>query len=197
MSRQATKAWKLAALCGCLLLCLGVSAFAQGPGGGGHPPGGGGMPGGHMPGFPGGSGGPGGFPPHNNPGNMPSVTPTPPRSPSITTSNGIKLGPPGRWWDDKEFIRAIGLRKDQQKKMDAIFNENKPSIIETYKAFEAEQAKLDAISKDTPVDKARMFAAIDAVNQARAALAKANTQMLLQIRDELDATQVAKLEKLP
>jgi Spy/CpxP family protein refolding chaperone len=81
--------------------------------------------------------------------------------------------------------------------MDAIFDANKPGIIRTYLAFEKQQAALNALSKSRQVDQARLFAAIDAVNQARAALEKANTQMLLQIRAQLTPDQLAKLDNLP
>jgi hypothetical protein len=80
--------------------------------------------------------------------------------------------------------------------MDGIFNANKPAIVGSYKAFLREQSKLDAISKDPKVDQERMFAAIDAVSQARTALQKATTQMLLQIRQQMAPDQVEKLEKL-
>ena len=93
-------------------------------------------------------------------------------------------------------MRTIGLSTDQQKKMDVVFNANKPAILATYKTFLAEQAKLDAISKQSQVDQSKMFAAIDAVSQARVALQKANTQMLLQIREQMNADQIAKLEAL-
>jgi Spy/CpxP family protein refolding chaperone len=94
-------------------------------------------------------------------------------------------------------IQAIGLRKAQQRKMDDIFNANKPAILASYKIFLNEQKKLDELNKDSSADKARVFSAIDAVNQARAALQKATSQTLLQIRSEMDADQIAKLEKLP
>jgi Spy/CpxP family protein refolding chaperone len=116
---------------------------------------------------------------------------------NVTTRTGIKLGPPGRWWDDNTYVKTLGLSRDQQKKMDSIFNANRTAIVDAYKTFLKQQATLQAISTDPNVDKAKLFAAIDAVNQARAALEKANTQMLLQIRQQLDAAQVAKLETLP
>jgi Spy/CpxP family protein refolding chaperone len=109
---------------------------------------------------------------------------------------GLQFGPVGRWWDDKAVVQTIGLRKEQQLKMDAIFSANKPAILDSYKVFLSEQSKLDKLSKDPAADKARIFAAIDAVSQARASLQKATTQMLLQIRQQMDANQIAKLEKL-
>ena len=168
-------------LCLCLVAAFALGAFAQGrpPGGGpGGPPGGMG---------PGGPGGPGGA--------SPSTT----YSASATNASrhgGLQFGPVGRWWDDKTVVQAIGLRKDQQRAMDGIFNANKGAILSSYKALLSEQAKLDKLNKDPQVDKARLFEAIDAVSQARASLQKATSQMLLQIRQQMDAEQIAKLEEL-
>jgi hypothetical protein len=80
--------------------------------------------------------------------------------------------------------------------MDAIFNANKPAILASYKAFLSEQSKLDGIGKDPQADKARLFAAIDAVSQARASLQKATTQMLIEIRQQMNSDQIEKLEKI-
>jgi Spy/CpxP family protein refolding chaperone len=162
------------------------------------------MPG-QMPGHPPGVGGAPGGPPTGNPsGNFSNSTngggpmsPTASRSASVTSANGVKLGPTGRWWDEKTFTRTIGISRDQQRKMDAIFDANKPAIIETYKTLETQKAKYAALSSNPQADKNELFANIDAVNQARAALQKANTQMLLQIRDQLSKDQVSKLENLP
>jgi hypothetical protein len=142
------KRYSIHTLCLCLVLCCSAStrAHAQAPGGrpSGMPPGG------HPPASP--PSGPSGAGPNSSgPSNAG-------RPASVTTASGVKLGPPGRWWDDKATIQTVGLRRDQQKKMDAIF---------------------------------------DAVNQARAALEKANTQMLLQIQAQLEPTQLKKLDSLP
>jgi Spy/CpxP family protein refolding chaperone len=115
---------------------------------------------------------------------------------SASHGGGLQFGPVGRWWDDKSVVQTIGLRSDQQKKMDAIFIANKPAILSSYKTFLGQQAKLDALSKDPHADKTKIFAAIDAVSQARAALQKATTQMLLEIRQQMDSAQIAKLEQL-
>ena len=80
--------------------------------------------------------------------------------------------------------------------MDVIFDQNKPAILQSYKTFLSEQSKLDKLSKDPKADQASIFAAIDAVGTARASLQKATAQMLLQIRQQMDPDQIAKLEKL-
>lgn len=108
---------------------------------------------------------------------------------------GLQLGPPGRWWDNKSFAKSLGLRKDQQKKMDAVFNMSKGSILESYKALQKEESRLETLTKQPKPDEARIFAGIEAVAQARASLEKANAHMLLQVRQEMDADQIARMEK--
>jgi hypothetical protein len=173
--------------CACLVALAGLSTFAQGrpPGGGpGAPP-----PGGIAPGAPGGVMSPGG------PGAQ-----HPPAANANTASqgvrNGFQFGPAGRWWDDKSVIQTIGLRQDQKQRMDGIFSANKPAILNSYKAYLKEQSRLNALNKDSHVDQARVFAAIDAVNQARTSLQKATSQMLLQLRKEMNSEQIEKLEKM-
>ncbi len=110
--------------------------------------------------------------------------------------NALQFGPVGRWWDDRSVVQSIGLRREQQKRMDTIFDANKPAILDSYKVFLNAQANLAAINKDPHADQAKVFAAIDAVNQARSSLQKATSSMLLQIRKEMDSGQVNKLEQI-
>ena len=125
------------------------------------------------------------------------MPPPAPREGDVPRNNThTALWPAGRWWDDRNFAMSIGLKKDQQRKMDAIFNKNKPALLDGYKSWQIEQSKLEALMNVPQPDKARLFAQIDAVNQARAALEKVNTQMLLQIRQQMQPDQVARLDKL-
>jgi hypothetical protein len=102
----------------------------------------------------------------------------------------------GRWWDDRSVVQAIGLRHEQQRRMDSIFDAAKPTILDSYKSFLKAQANLTAVNKDPQASKDQVFAAIDAVNQARSSLQKATSSMLLEIRKEMDPDQVQKLEKI-
>jgi hypothetical protein len=113
-----------------------------------------------------------------------------------TPHNALQFGPVGRWWDDRSVVQSIGLRREQQKRMDAIFDASKPAILDSYKGFLKAQSNLTTVNKDPQTNKDRVFAAIDAVNQARASLQKATSAMLLQIRKEMDPDQVNKLEKI-
>jgi len=121
-----------------------------------------------------------------------------PNAPALnsTMRGGLQLGPPGRWWDDKDFAKSLGLRKDQQKRMDSVFDANKGAILDSYVALQKQEAVLEATSKEAKLDEGRIFAAIDGVNQARCALEKANAHMLLMVRQEMDQDQVARMEKI-
>jgi Spy/CpxP family protein refolding chaperone len=168
----------------CLVVAAEAGVWAQGKAPAGAPPAG--LP----------LGGYGSFGPQGGPGSLSAPAGSSSQSATGAVRSGLQLGPAGRWWDDKTVTRSIGLRKEQQRKMDAIFNANKPAIVESYKAFLSEQSKLEALGKEQQVDKAHLFAAIDAVSQARATLQKATAQMLLQIRQQMDTAQIVKLEKL-
>lgn len=115
---------------------------------------------------------------------------------AVAPHNSLQFGPVGRWWDNKSVMQSIGLRREQQKRMDAIFDANKPAILDSYKVFLNAQANLTAVNKDPHAGKDQVFAAIDAVNQARSSLQKATSAMLLQIRKEMDPNQVDKLETI-
>jgi Spy/CpxP family protein refolding chaperone len=159
------------------VLALGActSVVAQGPGG---PPPGGGQNG---PGFPGEGPGMGGGPPQHGPGggNRP----------------GFELGPPGRWWDDRRFVVELRLRPEQQTRMDAVFEQNRATLLARLDGVRQAEAQMHALSRSPAPDEAALFAQIDRVSQARADLEKANTHLLLLIRREMDEGQIRQLEQ--
>jgi Spy/CpxP family protein refolding chaperone len=171
-------------------LCLAAGAsspLAQGRGGGGPPPGGGGPGGGGMggPGFPnGGPGGPGGMPPQSGQ-----------RGQLTENRASVQLGPPGRWWDDRGFARNLKLRPDQQTRMDAIFEQNRNTLLSRLEGVRQAESQMEELRRSPSLDEAALFTQIDRVAQARAELEKANTHLLLQLRKEMDADQIGRLEK--
>ncbi len=192
-----------------LALCLAAASatvIAQGRGGGGPPPGGGGMGGGGMngggaPPFGGqgpGAGSPGGMGPGANaPMGGPNVSGGQEnRNAESPARTGLQLGPPGqRWWDDKSFAKGLKLRPEQQTRMDAIFDQNKGALLIRLQNLKQVESQMDEIAKSPNPDEAALFTQIDRLAQARAELEKANTHMLLQIRKEMDADQISRLEK--
>jgi Spy/CpxP family protein refolding chaperone len=109
---------------------------------------------------------------------------------------GLQLGPPGqKWWDDKSFAKSLKLRPEQQARMDAIFDQNKTALLTRLQNLQQVESQMEEISRSPNPDEAALFTQIDRVAQARADLEKANTHMLLQIRKEMDADQIVRLEK--
>jgi Spy/CpxP family protein refolding chaperone len=108
---------------------------------------------------------------------------------------GIALGPPGRWWDDKFYAKSLKLRPEQQTRMDAIFEQNRPALTSHYDDLRQAETQMEQLSKAPRLDEAALFAQIDRVKQARAELDKVYTHMLLQIRKEMDADQITRLEQ--
>ena len=107
---------------------------------------------------------------------------------------GLRLGPPGRWWDDPEFVKNLGLSEDQQKKMDDIFNSARLKLIDLSASVQKEEAIMEPLVAADPPDENKLLAQIDRVAQARAELEKANARMLLGIRRELTHEQWLKLK---
>ena len=177
------------------------TVFAQGRGGGGPPPGGGG-PGGGM-GGPGGgmggpqlpNGGPGGPGGQGGPGLAGGGQPSGQRGQGPEPRAGLQLGPPGRWWDDKGFAKSLKLSPEQQTRMDTVFEQNRGMLLSRFQAVQQAEAQMEELSRSSAPDEPSLFAQIDRVAQARAELEKANTHMLLQLRKEMDADQIKRLEK--
>jgi hypothetical protein len=113
---------------------------------------------------------------------------------SSTMRGGLQLGPPGRWWDDKHFVKTLHLRPEQKKRMDDLFDENRATLVSRYQALQQEESKMEVLSRAQTLEESVLFAQIGRVAQARAELEKANTHLLLQVRKEMDADQITHLD---
>ena len=107
---------------------------------------------------------------------------------------GLQLGPPGRWWDDGAFASSLGLSVEQQRKMDAIFDQNRANVLTHFQAYQDEQSKLRALTLQKVLDEPALMAEIERVGRVRTDLELANTHMLLQIRALMSAEQIARLD---
>ena len=106
----------------------------------------------------------------------------------------IRLGPPGRWWDDPAFAEKIGISADQKKKMDDIFTANRLKLIDLVATVQKEEVIMEPLVQADPPDEGKVLAQIDKVAQARAELEKANTRMLFDLRRQLNHDQWVKLQ---
>lgn len=138
----------------------------------------------------------GGPPP---PGEQGDRHPPPPPGPAdglrSTLRGGLQLGPPGRWWDDKEFAQELGLTAAQARQMDEIFQANRGTLLRLYRSLEQQESILEQLTTGNHLREEQIFQQIDRVSGARAALEKASAHMLLEIRKQMTAEQTARLDQ--
>jgi Spy/CpxP family protein refolding chaperone len=175
-----------------LCLCFSPSAIAQ------HGNGGGGGGGARSMGSPGGGSSMAPrptFTPNDRPTSRNLGRPNgEPRSNGQQPRMGLQLGLGGRWWDDHGTARKLSLNNDQQRRMDSIFEANKPTLINLYTNLQREESNLAGLSHADLQDEGKVFAAIDRVAHARSDLEKENAHYLLQMRQQLSPQQVQTLD---
>jgi protein CpxP len=99
------------------------------------------------------------------------------------------LGPHGRWWNNPEFAQKLGLTADQQKRMEAVFQQSRPSLMDLSATVRKEETAMEPLLAADQPDEGKILAQIDRVAQARAELEKANARMLLGLRRVLTPDQ--------
>jgi Spy/CpxP family protein refolding chaperone len=104
---------------------------------------------------------------------------------------------PGTWWNNSEMVTRLNLTKDQQKKMDDIFQQFRLTLIDLNAALSKEELIMDPLIAAERLDEVKILAQIDRVAQARAELEKANSRMLLAIRQSLTMEQWTKIQSSP
>lgn len=121
--------------------------------------------------------------------------PGPPDGFRSTMRGGLQLGPPGRWWDDKEFAQELGLTAAQARRMDGIFEANRETLLRLYRSVQHEEATLEQLTTGNDLREEQIFQQIDRVSGAHAALEKASAHMLLEIRRQMTGEQTARLDQ--
>jgi Spy/CpxP family protein refolding chaperone len=121
--------------------------------------------------------------------------PPPPGELRSTMRGGLQLGPPGRWWDDKEFAQELGLTATQARRMDEIFQANRGTLLRLYQSLDHQESILEGLTKGNHLREELIFRQIDQVSAAHAALEKASAHMLLEIRKQMTAEQTARLDQ--
>lgn len=99
------------------------------------------------------------------------------------------LGPHGRWWNNPELAQELGLTVDQQKRMETVFEQSRPSLMDLSATVRKEEVAMEPLLAADQPDEGKILAQIDRVAQARAELEKANARMLLGLRRVLTPEQ--------
>ncbi|PSH04700.1 MAG: hypothetical protein CXZ00_04795 [Acidobacteria bacterium] len=100
---------------------------------------------------------------------------------------------PGRWWKDTEVVKNIGLTDSQVQKIEQIFQENRPKLIDLHANLQKEEIKLEPLLEAENPDENAVMSTIDRIASARATLEKANAQMAFAMRRVLTPDQWKKL----
>lgn len=130
--------------------------------------------------------GPPPMPPNGPPGGRPPMG-----------DRGFHEGPPGRWWMDPGLVQRLGLTPDQQRRIDAVFQQNRLKLIDLSASLEKQEAMLEPLLEADRPEEAQVLAQIDRVAQARADLEKANGRMLFGFRSVLTLDQWKRLQEGP
>ncbi len=111
-----------------------------------------------------------------------------------THPKGLHLGLAGRWWDERAAIKARGLRKDQKQRMDAIFDDSKGTLLTSLDNVKQAEDRLASLSQKERQDEPTVMAAMRRLQDARAELARETIHMQVKIRQQLDQSQLDKLD---
>jgi periplasmic protein CpxP/Spy len=125
--------------------------------------------------------------PANGPGENGGPPPMAGRRPPM--ERAFHMGPHGRWWNNPEFAQKLGLNSDQQKKMDAVFEQSRPALMDLLATVRKEETAMEPLLAADQPDEGKILGQIDHLAQARAELEKANARMLLGLRRILTPEQ--------
>ena len=117
-----------------------------------------------------------------------------PSSRSQAPRMGLQHSLASRWWDDHGTARKLSLNNDQQRRMDTIFESNKPALVNLYTNLQREESNLAGLSHTDLQDESKVFAAIDRVAHARSDLEKEYAHTSLEIRQQLTPQQLQSLD---
>ncbi len=110
-------------------------------------------------------------------------------------TEALQTGLQGTWWREASWIKELNLTAEQRKKMDDAFLQNRIRLIDQTALLEKEELILEPLVETIrPGDEVKILAQIDKVADARAGLEKANSRMLLAIRQILTQEQWDKLQ---
>lgn len=109
-------------------------------------------------------------------------------------STGSQKNMPGRWWNDQTYVACVGLTSEQQRLMDAVFDEHRPALVLDLDALRGAQARLRALSSLPHSDISDIRAATRQVTGARASLRESSDNLDRAIRDNMTTEQALRFD---
>jgi Spy/CpxP family protein refolding chaperone len=105
-------------------------------------------------------------------------------------------GDAGRWWENPETARQIGLSQQQQEKVHAVLQSHRARLFELSQRVQQEDFAMDGLMNADQLDENAVIAQSGRVADARAELEKYRVRMLVELRGILTLDQWHKLQAL-
>src|SRR5580692_11729588 len=82
--------------------------------------------------------------------------PPPAPAPPPRHHNGPPQSPGGKWWDNPDMVKRLGITTDQQKKMDDVFQQSRLKLIDLSGALEKEEVVMEGLMKGPQLDDSKI-----------------------------------------
>jgi len=101
-----------------------------------------------------------------------------------------------KWWQSAEVQTEIGLTPEQGVRIEAIFQELRPTLRKLMHRLDREEKELSQLMHAMVAEEWEVALQIDQVEAARGALSKTRTLMLYRMHKELEPAQIEALHEL-
>ena len=97
--------------------------------------------------------------------------------------------PPGKWWQRPEIVRDLALTPEQRERLDVIFRDTAPELVELRNATEEKSVALRGQIDRPVLDREAIQRAAAEVSEVRARLFERELLMLVDMRGVLNQQQ--------
>jgi TonB family protein len=113
--------------------------------------------------------------------------------PPATASGPAELG---KWWKNSEIVGKLQLSETQIDRIEQAFLSFRPTLTNLTTELKAREDRLRILMNADPIDDGKVLAQTESIAEARSALEKANSGMMIAIRKEITKEQWAKLDEI-
>jgi len=99
----------------------------------------------------------------------------------------------GAWWTNTALLQRLGLTDDQKTRIERAYENHRSRIMSASEQLEKDEAQLAKLLDTDPLDRNAALAQIDRVAQSRSEVERANSAMMLEMREHLTRAQWSQL----
>jgi Spy/CpxP family protein refolding chaperone len=104
--------------------------------------------------------------------------------------------PSGKWWKDPEFIKALRLTSDDDKKLDKLFVKYRRRMIDLTNQVEKEQFEYQNLMEAPNLDEAAVNRQLKKLEEARTELYAEKNRFVVEVRKILGRDRFQKLVQI-